>query len=637
MTFKDVIWKNVKGSFKKYLAYFLSGSFSIMLFFMYSALFLNKSLMENDENDVFSYLFPITIVAITLFSIFFINYAHSAFIKGRNKEFGIYISLGVNSKDLRTIINLENSIIGAAALLTGMGVGALFSRLFQMVILKLIHIKDITFYMDYKPFVLTFTVFLSIFATVAVRTFFKMRKIDISGLLREARRSEGRDYSKKDLVFGGLGLIIMALSILFLVVIAKNSDLNTNPAVLMSYMITAFLGVYLALSYGGNLILHLIKKTKYYYKNMLSITELQYKFNQNRKIIFILSVLSTMTIFLVASPFALLTLSETIAEKDKHHLEYVETDTLNKLPKDTLNRILNEQKMVSNTTVKFVYFSTSKTSDNLKYWKPVVSVSEYNMLTGSNIKLEKGQAYNLIVDWKPGNNGINPGSTHEFYIGNVTYRYRFTASQKGNWIAGKTPFPSNSVVIVSDEDYDSVMADITDHNIAYYHLINYKDWRKCKGLFTSLKDAFGNNGLKVGNIIDTYESLKGGYSTFLFITTVMGIMFFVAGGSVLYFKQFTELTEVKITFRKLFKIGITDKEMKGVIGKELCVIFFLPLVFGAFLGISLMYLTTYIMGGGFLIKEFMSNAIKVVIIYFIFQGAFYLITRNKYIQEIGKA
>ena len=74
----------------------------------------------------------------------------------------------------------------------------------------------------------------------------------------------------------------------------------------MVYMAVAFLGVYLSISKLGNLIIHLIKKSKYYYKNILSITELYHKFNQNKKIIFVLSVLSTMTIFLVASPFSLI-------------------------------------------------------------------------------------------------------------------------------------------------------------------------------------------------------------------------------------------------------------------------------------------------------------------------------------------
>ncbi len=636
MTFKDVVFKNLKGSFRKYLAYFLSCSFSILLFFMYSTLIMNKVLMERDDTDVLSYVFPITMVSIALFSIFFINYAHSAFMKGRNKEFGIYISLGVTSKELRKLINMESMIIGSVAIIIGTGVGALFSRLFQMVILSLLSINDIRFYLDYRPFLLTFIVFFFIFTTVLGRTSIRMSKVDISSLLREARRTEGKDYTRKDLLFGGLGFSIMAFSIVFLVYISGHDDLNSNPIVLMSYMLTAFLGVYLTLSNGGNLLIHFLKRGSCYYKNMLSITELHYKFNQNRKIIFILSVLSTMTIFLVASPFSLFSLSETLAEMAKNHLEYTETRNINSLSVKALEKILDDQKVKSSRTIRFIYLSTKKNSNALTGCVPVMSAKEYNKLTGGNIELSEGEALNYIIDWYPGNYGIEPGSIHELYNGSAAYSFRFQDSRRGNWIAEKATFGSSCVVIINDVDYTKIADKITDQNVGYYHLINFKNWKKSRDVVIKLRAALGDSELKTVYIYDTYEQLRSGYSVFLFASTVMGIMFFVAGGSVLYFKQFTELSEAKATFRKLFKIGITDKEMRNIIGKELFVVFFLPLLFGTFLGVSLIYLMTHIVGGEAIIGEFMQNAMMVVVIYFISQGAFYLITKNRYIAEIVK-
>jgi putative ABC transport system permease protein len=634
MTFNDVVLKNFKGSFKKYFAYFLSSCFSIMLFFMYATLMLNKELQGREDTDVLSYIFPVTMVAIALFSIFFINYAHSAFIKGRNKEFGVYISLGIHTKELRRMINTESMIISAASLLVGIGTGTLFSRLFQMVILSLLKIKNIHFSIDPRPFLLTIAVFSVIFATVLARTFLRMRRVDISSLLREARRSEGKEYSKKDPVLGGLGLAIMAFSVVFLIIIANDEALNSNPMVLMIYMLTAFLGVYLVLSNGGNLIIHMIKGSRFYHKNMLSVTELHHKFNQNRKIIFVLSVLSTMTIFLVASPFSLFSLSETIAEMDKNHLEYVETDQINKLPKGELEEILQNNKVISNTTLQFIYLQSNPGGDSLKGCKPVVSVSEYNALTENSYKLKEGEALNIIIDWIPGNHGVNPGSTHDFFDGVNTYRYRFIDSRKEDWITGSASFPTDSIVVISNEDYEKLSLSVTEKNIGYYHLINFENWKKSKEAVANLKKVIGESELKVVSILDTYENLNSSYSVFLFVCTVLGILFFVAGGSVLYFKQFTELSEAKLTFRKLYKIGITDKEMRSIVGKELFVIFFLPLVFGTFLGVSLIYLMTFIVSGGDIIQEFLQNAFIVVLIYFLSQGIFYFVTRKKYIGEI---
>lgn len=634
MTFKDVVFKNFKWNIKKYFAYFLSSCFSIFLFFIYATIIFNQDINHRNDTEVLSYVFPITMVAIALFSIFFINYAHSAFIKGRNKEFGVYISLGMDIKELKKMIHIENIVIYMASLIFGIGAGALFSRLFQMIIMKMLEIKNIRYYLDYKSFIVTFLVFLIIFMVVMTATGFRMSRLDINSLLQEARNSEGKEYDFKDLVFGTLGLFIMAGSVVFLGIIAKKDSLNSNPLILMIYMLTAFLGVYMALSHGGNLILHLIKGSSYYHKNMLFLTQLHYKFNQNKKIIFILSVLSTMTIFLVASPFSLLRLTETLAEMDKNHLEYVETDTMNKLSEEELHKIINKEKVTGDVTLKFIYLSTKRGSNSLKDSKPVISADEYNALTGGSIKLAKGEAYNIIIDWRPGYHGVKPGSMHELEVGGKAYPLRFIASQRGEWVAGTKSFPTDSVVVISKEDYSNISASITKKNIGYYHLIHFKNWKKSRTIVEELRKKLGAGELKVISIIDSYEDLKKGYSVFLFVCTVMGILFFAAGGSVLYFKQYTELPDSKAAFHKLYKIGITDKEMKKIIGKELMVVFFLPLIFGTFLGVSLMYLMTYIVGGEAVINEFMKNAFIVVVIYFLSQGIFYAITKNKYNEEI---
>jgi UPF0716 family protein affecting phage T7 exclusion len=62
----------------------------------------------------------------------------------------------------------------------------------------------------------------------------------------------------------------MACSLIFVIIIANEDKLNSNPMILMLYMITAFLGVYLALSNGGNLFLHLIKKSRSYSRNLFT-------------------------------------------------------------------------------------------------------------------------------------------------------------------------------------------------------------------------------------------------------------------------------------------------------------------------------------------------------------------------------
>ena len=164
-------------------------------------------------------------------------------------------------------------------------------------------------------------------------------------------------------------------------------------------------------------------------------------------------------------------------------------------------------------------------------------------------------------------------------------------------------------------------------------MIGYENWKNTKSIVSELKTAFAGSGYNVLSTYETYEGLKKGYSAMLFICTVLGILFFVSGGTVLYFRQFTELMQTKENFYKLYKIGITQKQVKKIITKELAVIFFVPLLFGIFGGVSIIYMLTHMFGGTEVMREFLLNTCKVVALYFIFQGAFYYITRNQYVKS----
>lgn len=109
-----------------------------------------------------------------------------------------------------------------------------------------------------------------------------------------------------------------------------------------------------------------------------------------------------------------------------------------------------------------------------------------------------------------------------------------------------------------------------------------------------------------------------------------------SGGAVLYFRQTNELIQTKREFLKLYRIGITQTEAGNVIKKELRVIYFVPVVFGAFAGISLIYYITNLFGGSEVLSQFMKTTGKVVLVYAVCQLIFYEITKSKYQKELRK-
>ncbi|MBR9744734.1 ABC transporter permease [Bacillus anthracis] len=66
----------------------------------------------------------------------------------------------------------------------------------------------------------------------------------------------------------------------------------------------------------------------------------------------------------------------------------------------------------------------------------------------------------------------------------------------------------------------------------------------------------------------------------MFSGMFLGLVFLLATGSIVYFKQLTEAHADRERYIVLRKLGVTKKEMKKAIAKQMRFIFFLPLVVG---------------------------------------------------------
>lgn len=646
MTFKDVAIKNFKLNMQRFFSYFLCSSFSIMIFFIYASLLFNKDLNNKKGYDEIQILFYISLTALTVFAVFFINYAHSAFMKSRNKEFGVYLTLGMNYTDLRRMVNVENIIIILSSLIVGLVTGMLFSRLFQMIVLKLLDIRGVKYSLNYKSFALTIAVFAVIFAIVMILSTLETRKFDISELLKESKKKQGKN--KGQILPGLIGILILVLAFIMLIIICKHEKLRSNLGVIIAYILVSFTGAYVTISYMGAAIIRLVKGSNYYYRNILFISEINHKFTQNKRIIFVLSILSAMTITLVASPFSLFSLVDSIAEMNSNtDIEFVQLGDINKMSDTEFSNII----MKADTKVKNVrnieFISLGLQGDNsagdIIKSKPIVSEDIYNSETGLNVHLKKGEALNIITTWMPGNHGIEPQAKLTFTDGSKTFNFTVINSVHSTWVAEADTYASNSGIVVSSEDYSLIKNSVASRNIGFYKGVKFENWKGSEDIVNTITDKLNKNNVgltegekslssfyKVISTIQKYKVLKQGYASFIFVMTIMGFLFFIAGGSVLFFKKYTELNADRERIFKLYKIGINENEAVSVIAKELRLIFFTPMVMGSLLGYSFIYLLTFIFGGGDIIKRFMINATCVVIVYFLFQAVFYYITKKKY-------
>ncbi|PQP86926.1 hypothetical protein CPT76_27935 [Paenibacillus sp. AR247] len=199
MNFRQFAFNNVFRNKRAYVAHFLSSAFSVMIFFIYALLLFHPDLKGNivSSSGTLSMLgtmgLRVSQCIVFIFSFFFLLYSASSFIKLRKKEFGILLLLGMSRKQLNRMLFIENIAIGAAAIIAGIIVGAVFSKLILLISASMLAIVDgLPFYLPGKAILLDGRGYLLLFLLVASFTSVMTRK----GTLIELINQSGGNQSK---------------------------------------------------------------------------------------------------------------------------------------------------------------------------------------------------------------------------------------------------------------------------------------------------------------------------------------------------------------------------------------------------------------------------------------------------------
>ena len=123
--------KNIRKSFKDYAIYFFTLILGVAIFYVFNAIdsqtvLLNVTKNTRDIIDLMVNMLSGVSVFVSFILGFLIIYASRFLMKRRNKEFGIYLTLGMSKKNISKIMLLETFVIGIISLVIGLliGIGA---------------------------------------------------------------------------------------------------------------------------------------------------------------------------------------------------------------------------------------------------------------------------------------------------------------------------------------------------------------------------------------------------------------------------------------------------------------------------------------------------------------------------------
>jgi putative ABC transport system permease protein len=139
--------------------------------------------------------------------------------------------------------------------------------------------------------------------------------------------------------------------------------------------------------------------------------------------------------------------------------------------------------------------------------------------------------------------------------------------------------PAEFTLVLSDDEFNSIQQKAPDEALYTFYGFTSKNWKSSETAISSLKTTFstlGNDHVFVSNTINAYLVTMKGLSVTLFVGFFVSLLFFLASGSVIYFKLFNQLSDDRRQFRSLRRTGLLKKEANKILTIEFSLLFFIP-------------------------------------------------------------
>ncbi|MBN6188744.1 FtsX-like permease family protein [Aneurinibacillus sp. BA2021] len=136
--------------------------------------------------------------------------------------------------------------------------------------------------------------------------------------------------------------------------------------------------------------------------------------------------------------------------------------------------------------------------------------------------------------------------------------------------------------------------------------------------------------VQLDNVQTQYEDAQGVISLTMFIGVFISLLFFVASGSMIYFKLFTDLQEDQAQYKVLTRIGMTQAELRKKVFLQVAILFFTPCLVGIIHAlVALKALNNLLMVSNWI------YSFVIIGIYMAMQTIYFLVASNSYIKSIN--
>ncbi|EHP45868.1 MAG: ABC transporter permease [Clostridium perfringens] len=647
MYFK-LAFKNIKKSYKNYVIYFLTLIFGICIFYTFNSIESQSVMMELNEQKQSAFMMAEQLIG--YFSVFIafvlgflIVYANNYIIKRRKKEFGIYMTLGMENGSLSKMIFLETLFIGAISLGIGVVLGIMLSQALSVLTAYMFQVDLTKFQFVFSPlgFKRTVLCFSIIYLVVLIFNFISVRKIKLIDLLTASKRNE-KPTIKNLWVSVILFLVSVGiLGIAYYKVIHDGIAFASFNALGLPILLGC-IGTFIFFYSLTGFFLKVIQGNKKFYLrdlNMFVMKQISSKINTT----FVSLSFICLMLFLAICTFSGgLGINRAINADLKDLTKFDVTfwsnsgENIENLLKEKNIDISNIAKEDSNmimydSGVKYSNFLSKEGMTAMKNYFPVANDNDILVIG------EKG--YNNTLKLL-GKEPVNLKENQYLAVGNIDEMKKWVNESLENGkkinISGKTLEPENKkyeninlynftmkgdilIFVVKDSLLEGLKPVSSRFNMML------KDNSNTKEELEEVRDQLVESQVYSITKKEIYDNAAGLGATMAYLGIYLGLIFIITSAVVLAIQQLTESTDNVERYRLLKEIGVDQKMINKAIFTQVGVYFMLPLSLAIVHSIVGLKISSTIVGV-FGNASIMPNIIITAIIFVIIYGGYFLAT-----------
>lgn len=658
--------KNISKSIKDYAIYFFTLILGVAIFYVFNAIDDQSVMMKVSSTTaeiiklMTNFLSGVS-VFVSIILAFLIVYASRFLIKRRNKEFGVYLTLGMSKKKISLILFIETLIIGIVSLVVGLGIGFLLSQLMSILVANMFE-ADLTrfqFVFSTNACIKTLIYFSIMYFVVMIFNTINISKCKLIDLMYSNKKSE--KIKLKNPLFCTIVFIISCIALGFAYYqvtggIEKMADANS---IFVPIGVGAISTFFVFWSLSGLLLKIFISMKNIYYKGLNSFTLRQFssKINTMTFSMTIICLMLFITICVLSSALSMKnSLNKNVIEFSPRDIEIskpanVDLEVNDFTDKQIENYKLSFEEIFTKNGFDFkkfkniVYFSlyaddyvtlkstlgtyyktAKKNYPFLRYDDYIVLMknSDYNNLA-NNFNLEKinlnSDQYAVVGNYKEmidiKNEALKRNT--EIIVNQRIYLPKYKKAINGFYEMGSQKSEIGFIVLPDDALNENQK--ISNKMVADYNG-NQDDIEKDV-------TSFLNNTSKYIITFNTKKDIRdasvglGAIVTFLGL--YLGIIFLISCAAILALKELSESSDNVEKFVVLRKIGVDEQELNKALFKQIGIFFMFPLILAIIHSIfGVMFCNNILktMGVSLNLKSVIITSLFIIFIY----GGYFFIT-----------